>query len=404
MFDYLRYPKFTETTDLGYDYNSIEAFSKEYGISMTEANEIKTQIFDSPHWSKWVEYKMGHINTMAKALCDTVRGINEGINLMVVAERDTVDYFYMQDSLTWISEGLFDGICLAMYESDADEQDPLGSNAYYGGIVADKGKTFAAYTGDKTFLFTGIETNSNINGVLLNQAINDSRLIGSDGFIFSSLDSFIGQNYHKSLSHSALRGSAVSPLGDIAEGMKDILEFSKHKIFEHIRVLGGCEEEIGLSALDRIDAALEDLENGIFSYEDAKKLEDDMSLIFAASTGKDSAIKEFKDLTKLALLSKERVEAEEPDTSEPETSVPTESEDVSEEASDISEESVDLELSENTADTEQGYNGPDAGTILIYVFVGITAVAVIAAMIIGIKRKNTIDPNHHMPKGYEDKE
>lgn len=413
MFDYLRYPKFTESGDLGYDYDCLERFSKEYEIPAVEVEAIKTELFNSPHWKKWVEFRTGLVNSMASALSQTVRDIRSDITLLAVAERDTVDYFYMQDSLNWIKDKLFDGICVAFFEADSDEGDPLGDNAYYSDIVADKGQTFASYSGDSAYFFAGLESGSSVGGNLLNESAKAAREIGADGFIFSSLEAFNSQNYSSVLGEGVLRGTAVSPLGDTQANIKAILNFTKNKIYDHIRVSGGCEEETAISALEKIDAALASLQESPMSLEQAEDLESDMAMLFASSPAKASALEEFQAIVKLTKLMKEESEI-----SFPEPGDESQTEESQSDKSEITEESggsEDItapEASQNSSETLNNIapeeKGVDIGSILIYGFVGITAVAVIAAMIVGIKRKNNIAPDHHMPKGsakgYEDKE
>ena len=119
-------------------------------------------------------------------------------------------------------------------------------------------------------------------------------------------------------------------------------------------------------------------------------------------------------LTKIALLAKEEPEQITPpeeDVSQPEDSSSPEGDESdtaeSEVSSDVTEESnPDVSSQPNSANGNGG--GVSAGIILIYCFVGLTAVAVIATMVITVLRRSKIDPDHHMPKGskkgYEDKE
>ncbi len=413
MFDSLRYPKFSEKGDLGYDYNTMEKFSMKHEIPISEVEEIKTKLFDSPHWKKWVEFKMGFVNDMANSISETVRKARSDVNLLFVAERDTVEHYYMQNSAEWISNKLFDGVCVAVYQRDGDEQDLVGANAYYDNIIADKCSTFASYAGKESFFFVDLESSKGLSSALLNRAAVDSRSIGADGFIFSNLNDFIGQKYQLSLDEGVLKGSAVSPLGDLQSSAKKILDFAKLKIYNRIRIWGGCDEETALSALDKIDGVLNAMENGGFTFDQAKKIESDMAVLFSASNGKTAILKDFEGLTKAALLYKEKnVEPTPPEESS------TSEESVSEDESEITEEESLTDVSENSFEssvssadvskTESKHFEINFGEILIYAIVGFAGVAALAAMIVGIKRRNSVPTNHHMPKGsakgYEDKE
>ncbi len=413
MFDSLRYPKFNENSDLGYDYDTMEKFSMKHEIPIGEVEEIKTKLFDSPHWLKWVEFRMGFVNDMATAISQTVRDVRSDVNLLFVAERDTVDHYYMQNSAEWIKDKLFDGVCVSTYERDGDELDLIGANAYYGGIVSDKLTTFTSYAGNESFVFVGIEASKGLSANLLNQAAIDGRSIGADGFIFSNLKDFIAQNYNLSLDEGVLRGTAVSPLGDLQSSAKKVLDFAKLKIYNKLRVWGGCDEETALAALDKIDAVLAKMDSAPFSYNQAQKIESDMAVTLASAGGKNAILNDFAKLTKMALLYKEKAELpeENPESSVTEESV---SEDENEDSAgeipgEVSESSVDK--SETSADVSKSDSTAfeiNFGEILIYAIVGFAGVAAIAAMIVGIKRKKSIPSNHHMPKGsakgYEDKE
>ena len=412
MFDSLRYPKFNEKSDLGYDNDTMERFSVKHEIPIGEVMEIKSKLFDSPHWKKWVEFKMGFVNDMATDISETVRDTRSDVNLLFVAERDTLDHYYMQNSAEWIRNKLFDGVCVATYERDGDENDIVGANAYYGGIVSDKLTTFISYAGNESFVFAGIEASKGLGANLLNQAAVDGRNIGADGFIFSNLKDFIAQNYNLALDEGVLRGTAVSPLGDLQISAKKVLDFAKLKIYNKLRVWGGCDEETALAALDKIDAVLAKMDSAPFDYNQALKIESDMAVTFASAGAKNAILKDFAKLTKMALLYKEKVEIPE---EKPESSVSDEtvSESVSEETEsdiqgEISESSDDSEISSSVAKNDKKKIEINFGEILIYAIVGFAGVASIAAMIVGIKRKKSIPSNHHMPKGsakgYEDKE
>ena len=304
---------------------------------------------------------------------------------------------------------------VAFYENDGDEGNSLGSNDYYADVVLDKAQTYASIASIKdSYFFIGLDSGSGIDATLINKAGNDARLLGADGFIFSSLGDLYNQNYHRELGNGILRGTVASPLGDTEHYMSKILNYTKLKIFDHIRTLGGCAEEVALAALDRIDQALYELDKGKLSYDYCKTLESDIAMIFATSAGKDKALEEFKSLTKIALLAKEEPEQITPpeeDVSQPEDSSSPEGDESdtaeSEVSSDVTEESnPDVSSQPNSANGNGG--GVSAGIILIYCFVGLTAVAVIATMVITVLRRSKIDPDHHMPKGskkgYEDKE
>lgn len=395
MLDSLRYPRFSEECDYGYDYKTLQLFAEEYGITISEADAIKTDLFNSPHWSEWVEYRMGLVTDMARAASEAVRETRSDVKLFAVAARDSVDHFYMQDTTLWLEEGIFDGICLALYNGDTDENDAIDSLAYYDSLVTDKGKIIAAYTGKDAYFFTALESSQTLNAEIIADAVNESRNIGSDGFIFSSLTDFISQNYPDSLKDSALKGDALSPLGETESFIKNMLSASKTKISGFVLENNGCDTAAAESALAKINEAVTLLDNGLFTYSQAQALENDIAMIFASSIAKKTIVSDFEAITKASLLHKEE-SAGIPDTPNDvsENEPPAESGDISEPVGEESEESV-IAVGED--------NGIGFGTVLMYIFVGFAFIAAVAAAAVSIKRRKKRPQKAFMPKaGLED--
>ncbi|MBR5779190.1 MAG: family 10 glycosylhydrolase [Clostridia bacterium] len=402
MLDHLRYPKFNEESDFGYDLDTLDDFAERYGIIKEEAYEISNLLFDSPHWSNWVDYRVSLVTEMAKSVSDAVKEERSDINLIAVAARDTVDYFYSQDAVKWIEEDIFDGLCLELYESDIEENDPVDDLGYLDGFVTEKGALIGAYTGKEKFLFTALDMS--IGTDLLASAVEQSRNIGADGCLFGTLEQFTSLKTNEILVSGILSTETVSPLQDTVYAMKMILEFSKTKISDRILPYGGCDDDTAAAALSKINEAMMELSNGALSHDEAKTLEGDMAMLFAASTAKRAVVRDFEAVTKLALLHKIKKAELPPEVSDPfegdesndgdEGSLPEEdnsTEDTTDESADESEISgIDL-----TVDDGIGF-----GEILIYTFVGATAIAAIIALIVGIRRKNVRPANAHMPKRY----
>ncbi len=400
LLDHLRYPKFSEECDFGYDSYAISDFSAVYGIPEQEANEIKDLLFESPHWEKWVEYRMSLVTKMAKSVSEAAREERSDVTLIAVAARDTVDYFYMQDAIGWIEEDIFDGLCLELYESDRDENDPIDELGYLDGFVTEKGALVGAYTGEEKLLFTALDMN--VGSELLTDAINESRSIGADGCIFGDLSQFTSLGRSESLGNGILKGDAVSPLQDTVYAMKMILEFTKSKISDRILPYGGCDDQTATQALLKINEAMMTLSDGALSYEEADALEDDIAMLFAASTAKQSVVKDFETVKKLALLHKVKKVELLPDVSNPfddetsngETSqAPDDNSDAS--TPEVSKPDEDVSQDETVKEPEDGI-GFDG--ILVYLFVGATLIAAIIALIVGIRRKNARPKNSHMPR------
>ncbi|MBQ1206521.1 MAG: family 10 glycosylhydrolase [Clostridia bacterium] len=400
MLDHLRYPKFSEESDFGYDFNTLDEFAAKYGIAKDEAYEISNLLFDSPHWENWVKYRVSLVTEMAQSVSDAVREERSDVTLIAVAARDTVDYFYMQDTIKWIEESIFDGLCLELFESDIDENDPIDDLGYLDGFVTEKGALVGAYTGKEKFLFTALDTS--VGADLLTSAISQSRNIGADGCVFGDLERFTSLKTNEKLVDGILKSDAVSPLQDTVYSMKMILEFAKTKISDRILPYGGCDEATATSALLKINEAMMQLSDGALSHDEADTLERDMAMLFATSSAKHSVIRDFEAVTKLALLHKIKKAELPPDVSDPfendESNVTDESEtsdteDVTKDPTDESEEENEISDIEIIADDGIGF-----GSILIYLFVGATLIVAVICVIVGIRRKSTRPKNAHMPK------
>jgi len=393
MLDYLRYPRFSEECDFGYDYKTLQLFSEKYGIKITEADAIKTELFNSPHWSKWVEYRMSLVTDMARAASEAVRETRSDVKLFAISARDSVDHFYMQDTTGWLEEGIFDGICLALYNADPDENDDIDGLAYYDDIVTDKGEIIAAYTGKSAYFFTALEASQTIDSAFIAESVKQSRDIGSDGFIFSNFNDFIAQGYHDSLKNSALKGTAYSPISYSDEFVKNLLDASKEKISGFVLTQNGCDQATAEAALARINEAVTLLDNGLFDYEEAVALENDIAMIFASSIAKNTVVSDFEAITKSVLLHRETA-----------IEIPDESGDASEEVSEDESkvESGDaseiIDMSEESEIATEQERGIEFGTVLMYVFVGFALVAAVAAMIVSLKRRKKRPQKAFMPK------
>ena len=407
MFDSLRYPKFNEKTDLGYDFDTMEMFAEAKGVSIEEVRKIKTDLFSSPLWSDWVSFRSGLVTSMATDISTVVRETRSDVNLLFVAQRDTISHYYLQDSVGWLNYNLFDGVCVALYDGDEDEKDLIGGNAYYDDFVSDKCSIFQQVTKDNAFLFAGLESSNELSSDLINRAIGDARNIGANGFVLSNLTDFVPKAEKVNLSTSG-HFPAVSPLSDLQANAKTILEAARLRMYNDVYLAGACDFETVTLAHEKIDAVLEAIKTSPFTFEQAKQLEDDMGVIFAASEAKSAIVKDFSALTKMAKLAKSQVE--EPENPPVEESKPIEesSEVVSEEESSVIESSVAEESVVSSLEKDEGGFEFNFGEILIYAFVGFTAIAALTAMIVGIKRKKNTPSNRHMPKGsakgYEDKQ
>ncbi|MBO5767761.1 MAG: hypothetical protein J6R49_04455, partial [Clostridia bacterium] len=305
---------------------------------------------------------------------------------------------YMQDSINWIKDGVFDGLILSLAEQDPDENDKTDLLSYQDGFVKAKSELFAAYTAKEKYFLVALETEKSFPSSVFAGAVSDMRAVNGDGFIAGSLSSFIAQKYGEYLQGSLLSGGAAAITAGDMDTAKEILEYAKTKINGFILALGGSDADTAAKALSKINNSLLILESRMLSYEEAKTLEGDIAMLYSASNAKRAVLSEFEALTKLCLLYREKTEQEappdisEPDVSEPDTSEP--------EINGSVEESLGESLGETSesSESEQVSIKLEFGDILVYLFVGLAFTVGLAAIIIGIKRKNTRPKNAHMPK------
>lgn len=395
MFDYLRYPKFSELTDIGYDDETMTRFSREVKQPISECYKIRALLFDSPLWKDWVKFRIGLIDDMAKSLSDTVRNSRGDINITAVAERESVDYYYMQNAVGWIEKGWMDGLCLELYDGASEENDDIPELAYHDNMISEKCEIFSAYTADDAYLFAGLDSSNSYPAETISKAIKDGRDNGCDGFIFSDLYSYIEQNYYDSLSENVMKANSFAPFASTASTMESILNYSKEKLSRAI-ANKWCDEATANSINAQIDARIALLGEGALSYEQAVALENDIAMLLASCGAKSELLEEFECLTKLAYLSREGIEAVIPpdDFDEPE---PDQNSEPDENNSNVSD-AESIPDAPVYSEPDEDESSIDIGSILIYVFIGGAMIAAIVGMIFAAKKKETKPVNRHMTK------
>ncbi len=391
MLDSLRYPKQEGKADFGYDYVTMQNFATELGISIDKVEAIKAQLFDSPYWNQWVEYRKKAVDLAASKISEAIKEARPDARIIAVSARDTVEHFYMQDCIGWLESGIIDGITLSLTDGrdGADKNDEL---AYFDSTVTEKGEIISAYTDESAFFFVALESDATIPSRFIESAINEGREINSDGFIFASLDGYLSQNYYQRLSLGAMKSSATSNIKDTDKAITEILDFSKEKLDFYLNS-GVIDDSLMQSALAKINILRVKIDNGEYTKDDLDLLESDMALIFAESPIKDTVLDDFRACTKLALLKKEEF-IPEPPIIDDESSAPDESDDVSDE-SELYEESTEEEI---VPDTKKEKIKVEIGVVLIYLFVGITLIAAFISMTVALKRKSKRPKGSHMPR------
>ena len=388
MLDWLRYPKFSEATDLGYDEKTLAAFAEKAGISAEEAETLKTETFSHPKWTEWVEFRTGLVTALLEEVSKTVRDARPDINITVVGERDNVPHYYMQDVSGWLESGLADGVCLAFFEGDEDENDSVSPAEHTAGIVAEKCKLPAAFAGNEAYFYAGLDSAAAIDRAVLEREILEVRALNADGVVFSDLGALTAQNYASALTSGLFSKPSVAPGGDPASSATDILNYSKTKINGVITELGGCDEEVAAQAFSAVNDAMSEIGDKGLPPERAARLESDIAMIFSRSEAKAAVLKEFAALAKLAKLAKEPAEfippAETSEVSEPDVSDGENSEDSREDSETTGGEEVSAP---ETSEGEETPRGSGVGRILAYGFVGLAFAAAAAAAVIGIRRR-----------------
>lgn len=379
--DWARYPKFSESADLGYDDATLSMFAEQYSVSESEVNKLGSELFSNLHWSDWVEFRSGLVTDMVKSVSEKVREMRPDITLTAVAARDNVPHYYMQNTSDWIEQGLVDGVTLAFYGGDADENDDVTPTEYSSGIIAEKSELIAAYAGKKAYFYIGVSSRSAIDANALNRVVAEARGVGADGLIFSDLGGVIEQHYAESLSSGLFAGVAVAPGGEPAESEKAILNYAKTKINDVITVLNGCDEETAAQAFSAINEAISGIGEKGLTPEKANELESELAMIFSRSDAKNAVLEDFSSLAKFASLSKAD-EGFVPVV--PDISTPIEESNMSEDESSEAEESSGDES--EMSNSEPGVS-VDVGRILAFSFVGLALLGSAIALIVGIRRK-----------------
>ena len=273
-----------------------------------------------------------------------------------------------------------------------DQLQTLPCNFFFDSTVTEKGEIFSAYTDETAFFFVALDSGASIPASFIESAINETRSINSDGFIFSSLNDYLAQNYYARLSLGAMRKEAVSSIAEADKALTEILDFSKEKL-DHYLASGIIDEALVQQALGKINDLRVKIDNGEYTKDDVDNLKSDIALIFAESTAKESIVSDFKAGLKISNLKKEEYVPVPPDQDD-ETSTPDESVN---ESSD--EEIVEESTTEEIEQEEKKERAPiEIGTVLIYLFVGITLIAAIISTAVSVKRRSKRPKGSHMPR------
>ncbi len=382
--DYIRYPRFSETCDYGYDDNTLQLFASTYGHDLSAVKKIGTELFLSPLWNDWIAFKRGLVSDTVRRISETVRAKQSDVYINAYVSPDIVDYYYMQDSRTWLENNWVDGITLALFDYDGLENDAVPPLAYLDNVISKKSEVYGGFASDSMY-FVAINSKANLTTADIAALIKETRTCGAIGFLFSDLESLYAQNYVSDLSVGILEKHAISPFSTPKDVAKSLLEFSKNRITNNVLPNLGCTEEVAADGYRIINEYLALLETEDFTVENADNAYLSMAAAFATSEAKDAVLEEFRLIRKLASLQKEPADTPLPP---PDISAP----DVSE-GSDVSvtidESSQDTATGTPSSSDDFSYNENEgkAGEILGYCFVGLALAAGIGAMVIGIKRR-----------------
>lgn len=387
--DYIRYPKFSEDCDYGYDSTTLAKFCEEYGVSSSAAAKIKNELYMSEHWNDWVDFRQGLISGMVKSISDTVREKRSDIYINAYVSRDVVDYFYMQDSKTWLENGWVDGLNLALFDYDAKENDSLTPIAYGDGLVLDKSALFSAYTSSNNYFFVTLGTVEGITHEMMLEYVFESREC-ADGFMFGNLEAFIGYGYASHLGE-VLKGSCLSPIMDEEEAVRALIDFSLNKLEAFMLPSGFCDESTAQSIMDTIDEFLLSIYISGIANVDATGLMNTVSMYLAASPAKNEFTQEYERIAKIVLLAKDEAEftpVPNPDESTPDVNPETSTDvDISTPEASTGENSshgVSTDIDESIPD---GFDSAQAGKVIVYVFVGFSLIAGITGFIAYLRKR-----------------
>lgn len=378
--DYIRYPRFSESCDYGYDDETKTKFSEQYGIDMKSVNTIAKELYRSEYWTKWVEFRRSLVSGMVSKVSSEVRSIRKNLTITAYVSRDIVDYYYMQDSKAWLDNGWVDGITLALFDYDSKENDALNGVAYRDSVIAQKSSVYSGYASGG-FYFAALNSDTDLSGSELAKLIGDSRISGAQGFIFSNLDSFFAQNYPSALQKSVMAESSISPLSDTGDAISSLLSFAEARLNGRMLEYGCFDEATAANAKNAISDYRAKLQaNGIVSS-DADALYSTEAALFASSGAKNTVMSDFAMIKKLASLYS---------GSEDEPVIPPVSSDETADQSDISdtpESTAGAESAASSSIAVSSENDGRTGEILVYCFVGLAFAVGVAFAVIGIRRR-----------------
>ena len=234
-FDYIRYPYFNGNVDYGYDDATKAKFEEKTGLPASTVEEIGAQLKTHSKWNTWVQFKAGLITDYLRELREMIGELRPDLYVTAAVANDTTLTAYFQDSRTWMTEGLVDGIY------------PM---AYSEGIMQQSTESFADFITEDTHLVMGCGAyQSYTTDEVLLQA-KQASLYGADGIAYFEWSAYDAHGYADSLRETIYASDAISFTTDESRSIHLLVEQAKKRF-----ALYGTE---GTSA----DALFEQYENG----------------------------------------------------------------------------------------------------------------------------------------------
>ena len=273
--DYIRYPE-NSGNDYGYDEYTCSLY-----IAQTGVDPMTVSKGDS-NWSDWCAFRAGFVTEMVRSVSELVDRVRPDVYLTcdVRPDFDNAPTAAMQDTETWVNEGLIDGIFPMAYGEDAAER-------YTGSAVA--------AAGDGSFVVVGL---SDYGIGIFKEQILQTREGGADGVAFFSYSQYISGGYAEPISENLFAAASLSPTYDARRAAAAQLSHAAKRL-EVIMASGGFGDAGELSAaLSQSSLALADtLSDRTLSQceNDFGKLRETVGLLLAELESAGSAYRAVKE-------------------------------------------------------------------------------------------------------------
>lgn len=261
-FDYIRYPYFDGSVDYGYDDATKAKFEEKTGLPASTVEEIGEKLRNHPQWNTWVEFKMGLITDYLRELRAMIGELRPDLYVTAAVANDTSHIAYFQDSRTWMTEALVDGIY------------PM---AYSEGIMQPSTESFSTFLTDRTHLVMGCGAYQSYTMDEVVLQAKQASLYGADGIAYFEWSAYDAHGYADFLRETIYETDAVSFTTNESESIRLLVEQAKKRFALYGTDGTGADElfrryESGsLSLSGLVDGLKAEIAGNSFLYRDLER-------------------------------------------------------------------------------------------------------------------------------------